>query len=182
MQFSHPQNEQPSSPRSSEVYGQLIPLQGSFLILPKLAVLEVLGMDAVAVETAGPAWLLGVADWHAARVPVVSIEAMAGAPLPVRSRRTRVVVINGFGEHLDNGLFIVLAQGYPHLTALNAKALIAQPKRPEDQDIALSRVRLASTPAIIPDLESIEMRIAAAMRQVDVGAPAGDWEPRSYTD
>lgn len=174
MQYSSSQNKQPTA-NTSEVYGQLIPMEDGFLILPKLAVLEVLGMDAVAVETAGPAWLLGVGDWHGTRVPVISIEAMAGASLPVRSRRTRVVVINGFGEHLDNGLFMVLAQGYPHLAALNAAALVAQPKRPEDQDIALSRVRLASTHAIIPDLENIEIRVAAAMRQVGASAPLGDW-------
>lgn len=177
MQYSGPHSAPPAT-RSNEIYGQLIPLEGRFLILPKLAVLEVLGMDVVQVETAGPQWLLGLGDWHGSRIPVVSIEAMAGGGLPARSRRTRVVVINGFGEHLDNGLFMLLTQGYPHLTALNAAALVAEPRRPEDKDIALSRVQLASTQAIIPDLENMEMRIAAAMRQVDTsGVAGGDWQP-----
>jgi len=162
----------------TEVYGQLIPLQEHFLIVPKAAVLEVLGMEAVGVETAGPAWLLGMGEWHGKNLPVISLEAMAGATLPVRTRRTRVVVINGFGGHLENGLFMLLAQGYPHLTALNAAALVSQPKRPEDEDIALSRVRLASTQAVIPDLENIELRVSAALRQIGASAFAGqDWEP-----
>ncbi len=179
MQNSSAQNK-PTAATPAEVYGHLIPLQEHFLIVPKMAVLEVLGVEAIAVETAGPAWLLGMGQWHGKNLPVISIEAMTGGNLPARSRRTRVVVINGFGGHLENGLFMLLAQGYPHLTALNAAALVSQARRPEDKDIALSRVRLASTQAIIPDLENIELRIASAMRQITNTASVGqDWEPGS---
>lgn len=161
----------------SEVYGQLLPLDGKFLILPKAAVLEVLGMEAASVETGGPGWLVGMAGWHGKRLPVISYEAMAGDSLPARSRRTRLVVINGFGGHLENDLFMILAQGYPHLTALNAAAMVSQIRKPEDAGIALSRVRLASTQAIIPDLENIALRIASALSQAGGDDLNSDWEP-----
>lgn len=149
------------------------------LIVPKIAVSEVLGMESVSIETGGPAWLLGHGDWHGKRLPVVSFEVMAGQAMPGRTRRTRAVVVNAFSEHLADGAFILLAQGYPHLTALNAAALVAQPARDEDEGLALSRVRLASTQGIIPDMDAIELRIAGGLRQVP-GADVAlneDWQP-----
>lgn len=171
-------NAQNTNASAKEVYGHLIPVHEQFLIVPKMAVLEVVGMESIAVETSGPAWLLGRAQWHGKDLAVVSVEAMAGGKMPARTRRTRAVVMNGFGGHLDDGLFMLLAQGYPHLTALNAAALVAQPPRPEDKDIALSRVRLASTEAIIPNLENIELRIATAVGQMQGSAASfEDWQP-----
>lgn len=161
-----------------ELYAQLLPLQGISLLLPKLAVLEIQGMDAVSVETGGPAWLLGFGEWRSGKLPVVSLEAMAGQSLPARSRRSRLAVINSLGTHLDNGLFMILTQGYPHLTALTPAVLERQPDAPQDAGIALSRVRLANTDALIPDLEHIEQSLAEAIAGIDAGAMAATaWEP-----
>ena len=174
MQDTQPQEK----PSPSEVYGHLISIEDDLLILPKSAVIEVVGLEAVNVQTAGPAWLLGTANWRGKRLPVISLEAMAGASVPARSRRSRAVVINGFGMSLDSGLFMLLAQGYPHLTALNAAALVPQARLPRDEGIALCRVRLARAQAMIPDLESIEMQVASAMDQVGDDELAGeDWQP-----
>jgi len=162
-----------------ELFGHLLPLQGVSLLLPKPAVLEVLGLDSVALDTDGPNWLLGFSEWHGRRLPAISIEALAGESLPTRSRRSRLVVINSLGTHLENGLFAVVIQGYPHLTGLNPAALQRRPDLPQDADVALSRVRLANTEAIIPDLEAIEARLAEVVATVDQAAEAaGDWEPR----
>lgn len=165
--------------RPSELFGHLLPLQDVSLLLPKQAVVEIQGMDSVTVETGGPNWLLGFARWREQRLPVISIEALAGGSLPARSRRTRLAVINSLGSHLENGLFMVVIQGYPHLTALNPVALQRRPDLPQDEHVALARVLLATTEAIIPDLESIEARLSEAMVGLgDAATAATDWEPR----
>lgn len=165
----------------AELFAQLLPLQGgNILLLPKAAVLEVQAMDAVSLHTDGPSWLLGFAAWRDNRLPVVSLEALAGGAAPARSRRSRLVVINSLGTHLGNGLFIVVTQGYPQLTVLNSRALAPRPLQPEDKDIALARVRLANTEALIPDLEALERRIAQAVAAAgNDAAAAAPWAPRA---
>lgn len=153
-----------------ELFGHLLPLQDGALLLPKAAVLEVQGMDSVALEANGPAWLLGTAEWRAQRLPVISIEALAGQPPPARSRRSRLAVINSLGSHLENGLFMVVIQGYPHLTGLVPEILQHRPDLPQDDGVALSRLRLANTEAVIPDLESIEQSLSEALAGLDQSA------------
>jgi chemosensory pili system protein ChpC len=162
-----------------ELFGHLLPLQGVSLLLPKQAVVEIQGVDSVALEAGGPNWLLGFAERRGRRLPVVSIEAMAGAPPPPRSRRSRLAVIHSLGSHLDGGLFLVAIQGYPHLTAINPAVLERLPDQARDAEVALCRVRLATTEALIPDLETIEARLSEALTGLDQTAEASTaWEPR----
>jgi len=57
----------------------------------------------------------------------------------------------------------VLSQGYPHLVTLNRAALESVPLLESDrEDLVLSRVRIASQQALIPDLDTIEAEIARA--------------------
>ena len=172
----------PNAPVSEGLHGQLIALEPGFLLLPTPAVVEVVGMDSISVQTEGPTWWLGQGRWQQRQLPVISFEALTGAKLPARSRRSRAVVIAGFGTHLPDGLFMLVAQGYPHLTPLSPAALAPQPRRPGEDDLALSRVRLASTEAVIPDLESMELRIAEARAQIESqiegeAAAGAVWEP-----
>lgn len=165
-----------TSPR--ELFGHLLSLEEMALLLPRPAMLEIQGMDAVALETGGPGWLLGTARWREQRLPVMSIEAMMGRQLPARSRRSRLAVVNSLGTHLENGLFMVVIQGYPHLTALSPDILRSVPLLPQDEDVVLSRVRLANTEAVIPDLEAIERRLSEALAGIDqAGEAATDWSP-----
>ncbi|MEQ8798371.1 MAG: chemotaxis protein CheW [Salinisphaeraceae bacterium] len=160
------------------LYGQLMPLASGWLLLPKAGLAEVLGMESVALETEGPAWLLGFGEWRDQRLPVLSLEALWGEPMPTRTRRTRVAVINSLGTHLDAGLFMIVLQGKPQLTLLNPAALRPAPAREDDSEVILSRTRLANTDAVIPDLEAIERRLADAVAGVeDRQLAAADWEP-----
>lgn len=166
-----------------ELYGQLLPLQDDAVLLPRVAVLEIQGMDTVRVSTSGPGWLLGFAAWHSDTLPVVSLEAMAGSGVPSRSRRSRLTVLSGLGSQPGTDRFTIVTQGYPQLVPLNPQVLHRQPPRSEDAGVALTRVRLANTEALIPDLECIERGISEALRTVaDGAAAAADWEPGASLD
>lgn len=169
----------PAPATADTVYGKLLPLRGISVLLPGAAVQDVLIMDAMSVTTDGPIWLLGLCDWQQASLPVISLEAMAGQPLPVRMPRSRLAVVNSLGTSLDPGLFVVLSQGYPlHLPGINRAALQRLPDEADDTHIALSHVRIASTDALIPDLERIERNIARALATVDMqGVTDQPWQP-----
>lgn len=161
--------------RPEEAYGQIIPLDGDSLLLPNAAVIEVRGLEGMRMRTEPPGWLLGFVGWREHELPVISLEGLMGRPLPLRSRRTRLLVINSVGTGLNAGLLALICQGYPHLTALNRSALQSVGLEPRDPDeLVLSRVRVANTHAIIPDLDALEAKVAQVMRVEE--SPVQDWQ------
>lgn len=153
-----------SAAQKNEIDSVLIALadDGGRLLLPKNAVAEVLGMEALSFQANGPVWLLGLVDWQGHRLPAISFEALCGRAMPVRSRRARLVVINSLGVHLENGLFAVLSQGHPHLATLAEHAL--QPEIGDQASAELCRLRMGNTRAVIPDLEIIELQLTDALQ------------------
>jgi chemosensory pili system protein ChpC len=164
------------SDKAEESYGQIVPLDGDALLLPNSAVIEVRGLEGMQMRTEPPGWFLGLVSWREYELPVVSLEGMLGRALPLRSRRSRLLVINSLGTSLNAGLLALVCQGYPHLTGLNRSALQAVALEARDpDDLVLSRVRVANTLAIIPDLDMIEAKLAQAM---NAGETTGEpWQP-----
>lgn len=148
---------------ADQLQAVLLALDGETLLLPNSAVAEVAARDRVQPAVQGPEWLVGALDWNNRRVPVIRFEILNGLTLVEPTRRERVVVIQSFGVHVQNGLFAVITQGYPHLISLNRSALQSVPLRETDRpDLVLSRVRIASQQAVIPDFSVIEADLARA--------------------
>lgn len=148
---------------SEQLYAVLLALDQDTLLLPNTAVAEVVSREAVKPADNAPAWLAGYVDWNNRRVPAVRFEVLNGATAVTPTRRERVVIINSLGVHLPAGAIAFVTQGYPHLVTLNRTALKPQVLRETDrEDLLLSRVRIASQEAVIPDLETIEADLARA--------------------
>jgi chemosensory pili system protein ChpC len=155
---------------AEQIYAVLVALEGDTLLLPNVAVAEVVGRETVRPAEGAPPWLGGYVDWSNRRVPAIRFEVLNGSAVVAPTRRERVVVINTPGVHLPGAAIAIIAQGYPHLVTLNREAMKPQELRSSDRtDLVLSRVRIASREALIPDLESVEAEIA---RAADFGAVA----------
>lgn len=154
-----------------EFYGVFIAVEGDTVLLPNVAVAEVVAHGKVGAVDGAPPWWLGHIDWNGARVPLVSLEALNGKTVPQTTRRSRIAVINTPGRELDVGQIAFLCQGYPHLVTLNRAAMAAEALDPDDNDdLVLARTRIANTRAMIPDLESIERQIHQARDAIAVVA------------
>ncbi len=149
---------------ADELYAVLMSVHDDTVLLPNAAVAEVLARDALQAATDGPAWLAGYCDWNGRRVPVVRFEVLNGGARGADPRRERIVVLRSLGLHVPGGHIALVALGYPHLVTLNRAAMRPTPLDSADLDeLVLSRVRIASQVALIPDLEAIEARIAGAL-------------------
>ncbi len=138
-----------------EIYAVLIAIHGDTLLLPNTSVAEVVSADGLQALGGGPC--VGTRDWNGKRLNVVSFEILNGAAPPPETSRTRIVVLQPLdGKPSDNACG-VLAQGYPHLLTLNRTALVKAPLRDSDSiGIVLSRVKIANTEALIPNLDAIQ--------------------------
>ena len=145
-----------------DVYAVLVALSSDTLLLPNAAVAEVISAERMDAPPAGsPPWLAGRATYNNRQLAVVRFEVMNGASSPENSRRTRLAVIQPLTGALRTGQYAIVCQGYPHLVTLNRTALKKEELVSSDNDdLVLTRVSIANTNALIPNLETIEQLLA----------------------
>jgi chemosensory pili system protein ChpC len=150
---------------SRELYSLLIPLKQERLLLPRMCVAEVIAFAEPEPPAADlPEWYLGTVDWNGRRLPVLALEPGAAA---VESRgrrktRTRIVVLHAISEALPGGYYGILTQGFPQLVRVNRDVLSCEPELGWlDPETMLCRVRMIHEYPLIPNLETLERRVAA---------------------
>lgn len=148
--------------KREELYSVLVSLATDTLLLPNVAVAEVITADRLEAPPAGaPPWFAGRVTHQNVSIPVVRFEVLNGGAVPEDSRRARLAIVHAVSDRLRAGLYGIVCQGYPHLVTLNRTALKAEPSLERDRPhLVLSRVSIAKTNALIPDLEAIELHLA----------------------
>ena len=68
----------PRNNRRNTLTGLLLPLSDRSLVLPNVAVAELIGYQPCTPLPHQPAWLLGWIDWRSQRLPLLSFEAACG--------------------------------------------------------------------------------------------------------
>ena len=146
----------------TEIYAVLISLPNDTLLLPNAAVAEVISPDRLDRGSDGaPDWYAGSVAYNNRRLPVLRFEVLNGAPRSDDTRRTRLAILHTVTNRVRAGQYGLLCQGYPHLVTLNRTAAHAEPLAPSDREaMVLTRVSIANTSALIPNLESIELQLA----------------------
>jgi chemosensory pili system protein ChpC len=115
-------------------------------------------------DSNAPDWLIGSIDWNGRKLPVVSFDsASSDESMIIRRRgaRSRVVVFHAIGDRAKLRHYGVLTQGFPQLVRVNRDVITLDPDGsiPPDQPI-LCRVRMIHEFPLIPDLETLEDRLA----------------------
>ncbi len=149
-----------------QLYAVLVALQSDTLLLPNLAVAEVVSLDGLRLLSGSPPWFAGLLPWQGRELPIARFELLNNGAAEPPSRRTRIAVINSVSSRLSAGRYGILTEGYPHLVTLNRSALRPAESRPQDGELILSRVRVASQEALIPNLERIEIEMAGVLSAV----------------
>jgi len=145
-----------------EVYAVLVSLAADTLLLPNAAVAEVISAERIDPPPAGaPNWLAGRVTYNNRQLAVVRFEVLNGSGATGDSRRTRLAIIQPITGALRTGQYAIVCQGYPHLVTLNRAALRKEALVSTDnEDLVLTRVAIANTSALIPNLEKLEQILA----------------------
>lgn len=145
-----------------ELYAVLVSLVSDTLLLPNAAVAEVVSPESMEEPPAGaPAWFAGRVTYNNRQLAVVRFEVLNGGGAGEDSRRTRLAVLQPVTGALRSGQYAIVCQGYPHLVTLNRTALRKEDLQSTDSEAyVLTRVSIANTNALIPNLEKIEQVLA----------------------
>lgn len=138
----------------------IIPLTQSQLLLPNVAVAELVGYRISRAAPAGaPAWFLGWSQWREQQVPMVDFEAMQGQPLQAPEGIPRALVLNALGGRPGISFIGLRVAGIPRSRKLQRSELSSHDRQ---QVLSLQSVRLAddALDMQIPDLQAIEEQLA----------------------
>lgn len=142
----------------SSVTGLLLPLTDRTLLLPNVAVAELVSYENVHAVANSPDWFLGQIGWRDLRLPLLSFEAASGAALST-NKRSRVVIVNALGGRANINFIALLVQGIPRSFKADNELLFAsEPLAP----LELAAVDVAGQVAKIPDLVALEQMLEDA--------------------
>ena len=139
----------------------IIPLQGCNLLLPNVAVAEVVAyMRPRAVENA-PDWLLGKINWRGLNIPLISYDRLYGNQEGVLGQ-ARIAVLNTVDR--DNGIkfYAIVTAGIPQLKRISEDML----QQSEAVEGAVCQLQIGDVTTRVPDLMALESTVAQAWKQV----------------
>ncbi len=134
--------------------GLIIPLDEQSLLLPNVAVAELVGYRLSQAAAQGPHWFLGWISWRDQRVPVIDPGLLLGQSA-TDSQAPRMVILNAVGGKPGVSFLAMRVAGIPRSkkiirgeleTVGAASEFVSQQVRLADEEQVL----------LIPDLEAIE--------------------------
>ncbi|SFA87554.1 chemotaxis protein CheW [Azotobacter beijerinckii] len=145
-------------PRIDSLTALLLPLADRTLLLPNVAVAEIIPYRGVQTSPDLPPWLLGQLGWRDLRLPLLSFEAASGGRAQLGAT-PRVAVFNALGGRPRVKFLALLLQGIPH--SLKVDAHLARVDA-ELAPLELAAVQVGDGVARIPDLQALEQKLADA--------------------
>ena len=146
-----------------------LPLDNTNLLLPNVAVAEVLNYRVPDTIEGGPDWLLGTLYWRDQALPVISIERLCGYSLPPNAQGSRIAVINSVSTELKLPFFAIVTVGIPRLFLADADDLgdsIAAARTLPDT--VADCVQIGSEEALIPNLAVIQALVEKTWEKIPV--------------
>lgn len=142
----------------------IIPLAGRNLLLPNVAVAEVIPYLRPRTVEGAPDWLLGAINWRGLTIPLISFDRLHGEAHADVMAQARIAVFNSVRADNTLGFYAVVTAGIPQLKRVNADAL---------QDVPgvmaaglLAQVQVGDIQAVIPDLAALESAVTEGWERV----------------
>lgn len=136
----------------------LLPLVDRTLLLPNVAVAELIPYRAPQVSAGMPSWFLGQIAWRDLRLPLLSFEAASDGQAQVGAG-ARVAVINALGGRPTVKFIALLVQGIPRSVKVGPELARADVRL---APLELGAVSLGDAVLKIPDLIGLEQKLADA--------------------
>lgn len=141
----------------AQVHTLLLPLQQLALLVPTALIAEVVNLDELLPVPQSPPWVLGLLNWRARGVPVVSFDALLGHEHQPATRRAKVVVFYPLEGRESWEYFAVMAVAEPQPRAFSeqdAEALKQAVATNATPYVAAS-LNLGGELVVIPDLDAL---------------------------
>ena len=144
--------------RVGSLTGLLLPLADRYLLLPNVAIAELIGWQRGEPSSDSPPWHLRQITWRDHQLPLISFEAACGGPLVI-GERARIVILNTLGGNPALKYIAMVVQGIPRSYKLDSQlSFVDVPLCPLER----AAVQVGEHVAKIPDLWALERLVLGA--------------------
>ena len=143
--------------KKAEVRGVLLPLHAGQLLIPNMLMPEVIGYrEPDEIPKGAPDWLYGIVVWRYFSVPLVSFDALLGAPEQDIGHRARIALIKTVSDAGSRPYTAFLIQSIPRLVTVTEDSMAVIQSDGETNPLLAHHVRINDQDAWIPDLDALE--------------------------
>ncbi|OUS09182.1 hypothetical protein A9Q90_04205 [Gammaproteobacteria bacterium 54_18_T64] len=146
----------------TQVNGLLLPLSDTDLLVPQLAVAEVVSWGELSEgafrpsESAASPHCYGWISWRFQDIPLLSFDSLYQGQKPVLDKDVKIVICNAVFKAAALGFYALLLTGFPRAIRLNMEAEMALEGEPSDRDAVQMCVNIDGQEALIPDFDFLE--------------------------
>ena len=149
------------NPEQEELSILLIPLADRQLVLPNVAVAEIISYSAPSPDEGTALWSLGQIEWRSESIPLISLEQLNDASITQQPSNDRIIVINGIVDSEQLPYCALVVAGVPRQMRIGRSEIIEF----EGREIGPAEKRWVSVngeQAVIPDLDWIQQQVIDA--------------------
>lgn len=147
-----------ATPLPEQVAGLLIPMVGRPMILPNVAVAEIVPWKRpTRKDNTAPGWLLGRVEWRGLQVPLISLELMNNIELDDAQHGSRIAVVNGVGK-TKLPFYAISIQGIPRLLRVYPEDITQEEQLPDKPALAW-QMAVNGERMVVPDLDYVESQL-----------------------
>lgn len=145
-----------------QVNGLLLPVTSAVLLVPQLAVAEVLSSSDLEAgdlhldETRISPHYYGWVRWRDQDVPLLSFDSIYSGLRPSLDEGLKVVICNAVFKAAAGGFYALVVSGFPRATRLSMESEMVLEGSPSDQEGVQMRVNIDGKEVLIPDFDLIE--------------------------
>lgn len=131
----------------------IVPSDPGFLVMPSAAVAEVVPLTLDEASNEGN--LLGTMTWRGVKVPVYSMEGLAGMNIPEFGKRSKACIFYPW-KGTDKNMFFAIATNHdPRPRLLSSDDIKASDDERAESEFISASFLYDGEPALIPDLKAI---------------------------
>jgi chemosensory pili system protein ChpC len=133
----------------------LVPVQGKSLLVPNVAIAEVVPAKEIQKRDGLPSWCLGFVLWRGVDLPVLSFEIANSQVSGRDSGESRLAIINCIGDKGKRKFFALLVQGIPRMIKLSDNEVREDKQASIGQAESMAVITQLGK-AVIPNLDYLE--------------------------
>jgi len=156
-----------------QVNSLLLPVTGAVLLVPQLAVAEVLNSGELGVEdlhsdnTSVSPHCYGWIRWRNQDIPLLSFDSIYSGQRPSLDEGLKVVICNAVFKAAATGFYALVVSGFPRFTCLSMESEMVLEGSPSDQEGVQMRVNIDGEEVLIPDFDFIENIVSDIVEKKD---------------
>ncbi|MDN3650652.1 chemotaxis protein CheW [Reinekea marina] len=133
----------------------LVPVQGKSLLVPNVAVAELVPATEIEAGENLPTWCLGYVHWRGIHVPVISFELANSQVSGRNSVESRLAIFNCIGDDQSRPYFAIMVQGIPRMIKLTDNEIREDKQTTIGQAESMAVITQLGK-AIIPNIDYLE--------------------------